>query len=144
MKFELDFEKVYPHPIERVWRALTEREALGSWLMETDFVASEGHAFSMWCEDGEGGTDRYLCKVLVLEPQRRMLWSWMLDGKQSEGETFVDFRLEEVASGTRLTVRHSGDRDADMVEKFKGGWPTKLKQLDAALQWMKSAARRAR
>ncbi len=134
MKFELDFEKIYPHPIERVWRALTEREALSAWLMETDFAAIEGSAFTMWCEDGEGGTDRYLCKLILFEPQRRMLWSWILDGKQREGETFVDFRLEEIANGTRLTIRHSGDRDSETVEKFKGGWPTKLEQLDAVLQ----------
>ena len=33
MKFYIDFERTFPHPIEMVWRALTDREALGAWLM---------------------------------------------------------------------------------------------------------------
>ena len=33
----IELEVDYPHPIARVWRALTESEALGSWLMPNDF-----------------------------------------------------------------------------------------------------------
>lgn len=134
MKFDIDFERVYSHPINTVWRALTESKALAAWLMDNDFVARKGHAFNMWCEDDAGGTDHYVCRVLELDPPRRMLWSWLLDGRQSEGETLVEFRLETVESGTRLTVRHSGDRDRDTVEKFKGGWPEKLTQLQELLK----------
>ena len=133
MKFDIEFERVYPHPIDTVWRALTDSRALAAWLMENDLVAREGHAFNMWCEDGEGGTDRYLCKVLELEPQRRMLWSWLLDDNQQQSATFVEFRLEATENGTRLTIRHTGDRDRDTVEKFKGGWPVKLDQLEETL-----------
>lgn len=133
MKFEIAFERVYPHAIDRVWSALVEREALGAWLMETDFVAAQGRDFRMWCDDGKGGMDTYLCRVLEIEPQRRMLWSWVLEEDQGEGETLVEFRLEEVADGTRVTIRHSGDRDRETIEKFKGGWPVKLEQLEEAL-----------
>jgi len=134
VKFELDFERVYPHPVDKVWRALTEPAALAAWLMDNDFVAREGQVFSMWCEDGAGGTDHYACTVLALEPPNRMLWSWVLDGSQREGETFVEFRLQATDTATRLTVRHSGDRDRRTVEKFKGGWPAKLDQLGTVLE----------
>ena len=133
MNFDIDFERVYSHPIDTVWRALTESRALAAWLMDNDFVAREGYAFNMWCGAGEGGTDRYLCEVLELEPPRRMLWSWLLDGNQDQGATFVEFRLETAGDRTRLTVRHTGHRDRDTVEKFKGGWPVKLDQLEQAL-----------
>lgn len=129
MKFDLSFEQTYPYPIDKVWRALTDRTALGAWLMETDFVLEPGREFQMWCDDGDGGTDRYICKVLALEPPRRMVWSWVLDGRESEGETIVAFNLEPVGDGTRLTVRHSGDRDPAVIDAFKSGWPSKLGDL---------------
>ena len=39
----IEHEQTYPHPPERVWRALTEPAELGAWLMPTDFVALAGH-----------------------------------------------------------------------------------------------------
>ena len=133
MKFEIELTRTYPHPVEKVWRALTEPGALGEWLMETDFVAEEGREFTMWCEDGEGHTDIYLCRVLELEPQRRMLWSWLLKGRETDGATTVEFILEAVEEGTRVTIIHRGDRDEDTIERFRGGWPVKLDQLGDTL-----------
>lgn len=134
MKFEIAFERIYPHPVERVWDALTNRAALGAWLMETDFVAELGRAFRMSCDDGEGGTDVYACRVLELEPPSLMVWSWLLEGSEEKLATVVAFRLEKVPGGTRLTVTHSGDRDPDMVERFKSGWPVKLEELADTLR----------
>ena len=134
MNFELEFSRSFPHPPEKVWRALTTPQALGQWLMETDFVAEEGRDFRMWCDDGEGHTDVYLCTVLEMERQKRMLWSWTLQGREQEGATTVEFRLEAEGGGTRVTVVHRGDRDEDTIERFKGGWPVKLAQLGEALE----------
>jgi uncharacterized protein YndB with AHSA1/START domain len=103
--------------------------------MKTDFVPAKDSDFQMWCDDGEGGTDRYLCKVLAFEPPHRMMWSWLLDGRQDQGETYVEFHLQEVDEGTRLTIRHSGDRDRDIIENFKTGWPYKLDRLDETLRF---------
>ncbi|PWE29371.1 polyketide cyclase [Maritimibacter sp. 55A14] len=133
MKFELEFERVYPHPVEKVWKALTDPRLLGKWLMETDFAPVVGREFNMWCDDGEGGTDRYICKLLALEPPRYMRWSWLLDGSQHLGETEVTFRLEETGTGTCLSIVHSGDRDPKIIEAFKGGWPWKMEILDDLL-----------
>lgn len=134
MKFRLELERTFPHPIEKVWRALTDARALGAWLMRTDFVPEVGREFRMWCDDGKGGTDTYLCKVLAIEPPRRMLWSWVLETRQGEGPTTVEFVLEEVATGTRLMLRHSGDRDKETVERFESGWPAKLDLLGGELE----------
>lgn len=133
MKFDLEFERTFPHPIDKVWRALTDPEALGAWLMETDFRPEQGCSFRMWCRNESGGTDTYVCSVVSLEAPHRMAWSWVLEGRQEEGDTRVEFRLREVDGGTHLTVRHTGDRDALTVERFKGGWPVKLRQLGESL-----------
>ena len=133
MKFNIAFERVYPHSLDAVWQALIEPSALGQWLMETDFVAEKGREFQMWCENSNGSKDRYLCKVISIEPKTRMYWSWILDGRQSEGETYVDFELAEVSEGTQLTIRHSGTRDPATIESFKTGWPYKLGLLGEVL-----------
>jgi len=133
MQFDISFERTFPHPIAKVWRALTDASALGTWLMKTDFIAETGRTFRMWCDDDQGGTDLYICKVLALEPQRRMVWSWVVDGQQVTGKSIVEFKLEEVPEGTRLTIRHRGDLDPDMIEQFEGGWPTKIEMLGEAI-----------
>jgi uncharacterized protein YndB with AHSA1/START domain len=134
MKFEIDFEQIYPHPVEKVWNAITNRDALGAWLMETDIEPELGCHFHMWCEDGKGGTDRYVCEMLEFAPPTRMVWSWLLEGREGDAPTQVEFQLEDVSGGTRLRVRHCGDRDTETIDRFKGGWPVKLEQLGAALQ----------
>ena len=133
MNFDVSFERVYSHSIDALWTALTDPNALGQWLMETDFVAEEGRAFRMWCENADGSKDLYHCKVISIEPKVRMLWSWILDGRQSDGDTFVAFELSEVESGVRLTIRHSGDRDPATIEAFKNGWPYKMELLVTVL-----------
>lgn len=129
MKFDIIFERVYPHSPDAVWHALTDAAALGQWLMRTNFVPEAGRAFAMWCTNPDGGTDRYKCEVISIEPMSRMLWSWLLDGRTEEGKTFVEFKIDQLAEGTRLTIRHSGDRDQATIDAFKSGWPDKLDVL---------------
>lgn len=133
MSFEIVMERVYPHPRDRVWRALTDRAALGAWLMETDLVPEADRDFRMWCDNGAGGTDIYLGRVLNIEPPERMLWSWRLDGEPQEHETLIGFALDPVAGGTRLTLTHRGELDPETIARFKSGWPAKLDALEAVL-----------
>ena len=39
-------EKEFPHPPEKVWRALTESSLIEQWLMKNDFQPVAGHSFS--------------------------------------------------------------------------------------------------
>ncbi|MDX1406256.1 MAG: SRPBCC domain-containing protein [Woeseiaceae bacterium] len=134
MKFEIALERVYPHPIDEVWAGLTTSEAISEWLMETNnFVAQVGHRFEMRCLDDHGHEDVYRCEVLDLEPPTRMRWSWVLRGNEDRGHTEVEFRLEPADAGTRLTLWHRGDRDKEMLERFRLGWPDKLEQLAGLL-----------
>ncbi len=81
----------------------------------------------MWC-DGEGGdTDTNICALLDFDPPNRTLWSWVLDGSQHQGDTSVEFTVESVASGIKVINTHTGDRDPETIEKFKGRWPYKRK-----------------
>lgn len=134
MRFDVDFERILPHPVGAVWKALTDRRALSAWLNETaDFEPVVGKGFQMRCTDESGHEDVYLCRVLELEPRRFMAWSWQLQETEPREPTRVEFHLETVADGTRLRVRHSGDRDPAVIERFRSGWPAKLADLDHVL-----------
>lgn len=134
MRFDLTFERVYSHPVETVWQALVNPAALGQWLMETDFVPEIGRDFQMWCHNPDGETDRYLCRVLMVEPPSRLAWSWILEGRQDGAEDVVEFTLQAVAAGTRLTIHHHGDLDQAAIGAFKSGWPKKLDLLSQRLE----------
>ena len=41
----IEREAVYPHPPERVWRALVDPNELSAWLMPTDFAPEVGRDF---------------------------------------------------------------------------------------------------
>ncbi|MDX1401380.1 MAG: SRPBCC domain-containing protein, partial [Kiloniellales bacterium] len=90
MTFDLSFERVYPQPAEQVWQALSDPAALGSWLMETDFVPEVGREFTMWCDGEEGTSEKIKCALLEYDPPRRMLWSWQHESAQQQAETFVE------------------------------------------------------
>lgn len=96
--------RTYPHPREKVWRALTEPELLARWLMPNDFEARVGHRFTFQAEPAPGFDGVVHCEVQELEPPVRLVLSW------SGGpiDTVVTFVLEETPAGTTLTMEQSG------------------------------------
>jgi uncharacterized protein YndB with AHSA1/START domain len=116
-----------PYSIEEVWTAVTDSAHLGDWLMPNDFEPLLGRRFTLRCPPGAGVRGWVDCVVLELEPPRRMVWSW---SNRSEAEpSQVEFRLEPTAGGTRLTLIHSREADAEQRRRFTSGWKEKLPLL---------------
>lgn len=120
---------VYPHPVERVWRALVDPAELGIWLMPTDFVPEVGRRFTL--DDPHLGV--ITGEVLAADPPRllRCRWSGIF------GDTVVTFELTPVAGGTRLRLEHAGweERAATDCDMFDQGWGGKLaRDLPAVLR----------
>lgn len=136
MKRDVRLSRVYPHPPELVWRALTDPTLLGEWLMPNDFRPEVGHAFTMRSEPQPGWDGVVRLKVLALEPPSLMRWSW----KGGPLDTEVTFRLEpEIVlsqPATRLTLEHTGFRGAPaiLVSFIMGaGWGDMMARLFPAL-----------
>ena len=102
----LRVEKVYPHPRDRVWRALTERELLERWLMPNDFEPTVGHRFTFQTEPGPGFDGVVRCEVLELVEGERLKISWV----GGPIDTEVTFVVSDAGDGTRLVVEQSGFR----------------------------------
>jgi uncharacterized protein YndB with AHSA1/START domain len=102
----LRFEVVYPHKMESVWQALTDREALAEWLMPNDFRAELGHQFTFRTDPAPGFDGIINCKVIQCEPPRRLAYTWA----SSNGiDTVVLFALEPFGdAGTKLVLEHNG------------------------------------
>ena len=132
MKFDLVFEEIFPHPIETVWRALTDGAALASWLMPNDFVPQIGHRFSLRSPAIPGWPGRAECEVLDMDPPRRMVWSWR--SSDTGAPTTLTFELSAVPAGTRVTLRHAGDADPAMADLIRSRWPVKLRDLQSLLE----------
>jgi uncharacterized protein YndB with AHSA1/START domain len=99
-------EVFYPHAPERVWRALTDPNALARWLMPNDFQPRLGHRFTFRTRPVPPHFDGVVrCQVTELDPPWLLAYTW------SGGpgvETVVSFRLAGEGGGTRLSFEQSG------------------------------------
>jgi uncharacterized protein YndB with AHSA1/START domain len=126
---QIEHEEMYPHPPERVWRALTDPAEIGVWLMPADFVALAGHKFTLDARPSLGIIDG---EVLDVQPPRLLRCRW----SGGFGQTVVTFTLTPVGSGTQLRVTHAGWDEQGLPHRdgFDRGWHDKLtKDLPALL-----------
>jgi uncharacterized protein YndB with AHSA1/START domain len=127
VKLDLHYSEVLPHSLSRVWSALTTADALREWLMDSDFEPRVGREFTFLCPPSPGIRGYVECKVLELEPMRRIVWSWLAT---DEGDpTTVTIELEAVDGGTRLTLRHRGDVAREVRDRTAAGWTQKISEL---------------
>jgi len=130
-------------PRSRVWRALTDPAEFGSWFgirMAGAFapgvrvrgtVTHPGYEHVAWD-----------ITVERMEPERLFSWRWHPHAVErgvdysKEPTTLVEFALEDVPEGTRLTVVESGfdqvppARRAQAFRMNSDGWSQQLKAIE--------------
>ena len=123
------------HPPTAVWAALTTAEGLAGWFGNEAAIDLRpgGAAWMRWT--GEGFTANM--RVERVEEPRVFGFTWHIYGLPDDDprRTYVEFTLEPVAAGTRLTVVESGFAQLpdDAHSKAYGGntdgWATELGEL---------------
>ncbi len=130
MKRDVILERTYPYPPERVWRALTDPQAMADWLMQCPgFAPKVGHKFRFTAKPQPGWRGFVDCEVLECDPPRRLSYSW--DGDPKMKPTTVTWTLAPTAEGTRLVLEHAGFEGvrAVLVSFILGsGWKKMLDQ----------------
>jgi uncharacterized protein YndB with AHSA1/START domain len=129
-------------PVARVWKALTDHEEFGSWFrvrLDGPFAAgkpSHGHVTYPGYEHV-----RWRAVIQKMEPERLFSFTWhpyAIDEKQDysgETPTLIEFTLEKIPTGTRLTVVESGfDRlpahRRDLAFRMNStGWGTQMQNI---------------
>ena len=130
-------------PVARVWRALTDHREFGQWFR----VALEGPFVAGQVTRGRilhPGYEHIVFEALIekMEPEQLFSFTWpqiAVDPNTDYSEetpTLVEFRLEEIATGTLLIVTESGfenipaHRRDEAFRMNDGGWAQQLKNIE--------------
>ncbi|RFU64488.1 SRPBCC domain-containing protein [Peribacillus saganii] len=95
---------IFNAPIQKVWDAVATSEGIAAWFMPNDFQPEAGYEFHL-----QGPFGPSPCKVLELDPPKRLVFSWDLFGWH------VSFELKELDGQTEFTLVHSGWGAADDI-----------------------------
>ena len=122
------------HSPDKVWAALTTAEGLGTWFGNEAAIDLRpgGSAWMKW----SGGYKADLRVERVEEPTV-FGFTWQIFGLPEDDprRTYVEFTLEPVGAGTRLTVVESGfaqlpdDAHHTAYDGNTDGWPQELGEL---------------
>jgi uncharacterized protein YndB with AHSA1/START domain len=121
----LVFTRDLRHPVEKVWRALSERGQLREWapyVPDRD-LTSEGPAI-LGMLDADGTEQPMTGSVLRVEPPRLL--------EHAFGSDVLRWELLPTAEGTRLVLRHSF-ADGAWSSALAAGWHICLDVADALL-----------
>ena len=101
-------------PPERVFHALTSEEIVEWWgsaeTYRTTKWSGDLRVGGAWRTDGIGADGKRFSvggEFVEIDPPRKLVHTWRADW-DGGNVTTVTFRLEPIAGGTRLTLRHEG------------------------------------
>jgi len=124
----LVIERELPHPLEKVWRALTQGPLIQEWLMANDFQPLVGHQFKFRSTPMPNWNGVIDCEVLAVEPNQKLSYSWSSLGLVS----VVVWSLVATSGGTLLRMEQSGFRP-DQEAAYQGanyGWQKFIGNLE--------------
>lgn len=156
---DLRLRRELPYPPELVWRAVSEREALGSWFMANDLVPELNASFTFRKKPQPGWDGVTYCQVTELDPPRRIALSYRgrasgvktlacagveseqldraAEGVFTELDTVLCFAVEPGPVGAVLVLDHSGFKGFKqvIVSYVMGmGWGKVLGRLPRTLE----------
>jgi uncharacterized protein YndB with AHSA1/START domain len=101
-------ERVFPHPPEKLWRALTEGPLLAQWMMKNDFEPVVGRRFQFRADPAPNWSGIVDCEVLVVDPLQRLSYNWGVGDPAGGLQWVVLWTLTPVEGGTHLRMEQSG------------------------------------
>ena len=123
------FRRRIPHPVERVWKALTDPADLIRWWGDVDVELAEGGRFTIrWLnEDDQGERVVMPARITRLEPERVL---------ELEGDPHgvLRFELSPAGDGTELTFTARTELPEDFESKVLAGWHYHLDALAQTLE----------
>jgi uncharacterized protein YndB with AHSA1/START domain len=102
----------YAHPIEKVWRAVTDPELIAQWTKEglggraEGFAPVAGTRFRFVAKPQPFWRGFVECEVLEVRAPSLLRYSWV--GDQGDRPTWVTYQLVAIAGSTRFTFDHTG------------------------------------
>jgi uncharacterized protein YndB with AHSA1/START domain len=98
-RYTVEYVRIYPHPIERVWRAVTDASEISIWFWQGTSEAELGGAYLFGPEDsGFKGV------ITAFEPPRLVRYAGPTRGGK---ESYFQCELTRVDGGTQLVFTQS-------------------------------------
>jgi uncharacterized protein YndB with AHSA1/START domain len=131
----LVIERVFSHPPEKLWRALTESPLIAQWMMNNDFEPVAGRRFQFRAEPMPNWNGIVDCEVLIVEPFEHLSYSWGVGGDASGLQWVVLWTLTPAEGGTHVRMEQSGFRP-DQQAAYQGanyGWQKFIGGLESVV-----------
>jgi uncharacterized protein YndB with AHSA1/START domain len=110
---------------EEVWEALTDEDRLEEWMApDVELDPDEGGEIAV-----RDGDDQRNGTVETMEENERFAFTWSRPG---EGESFVEFTIEALPGGSRVTVVET---PIGPTATAIGGWGPCLARLQRSLRF---------
>lgn len=129
--------RVLQAPVERVYKAFTDKQALEYWLPpygftgavhEIDVRVGGGYRMS-FTNFGTGFSHSFTTRYLELVPNERIRHTDRFDDENLPGEMQVTVEMTAVPSGTELRIVQEGIPSLIPVDSCYVGWQESLAQL---------------
>lgn len=119
-------EKVYNASVQKVWKAITDRDQMSQWYFDLEeFKPEVGFEFTFFGGD-ENKQWEHHCRVTEVVPNKKISYTWRYPGYT--GDSLVTWELFDENGKTKLVLTHSGWHTFPESEtgfkksNFVGGW----------------------
>jgi uncharacterized protein YndB with AHSA1/START domain len=136
-KPSLTLKRYYGVPIEKVYRAWTDPEALKRWfgpsdegrilVAETNIKVGGRYRIVMEMADGEQHRVGGIYREVIPNEKLTFTWAWE---STPERESLVTIKLKKAGGGTDMTLTHEQFFDEAARDRHEHGWTGTLERLD--------------
>jgi uncharacterized protein YndB with AHSA1/START domain len=134
----LVISRTYPATVERVFKAWTDANQLGQWFAPSDDHTTQasvdlrvGHEYRISITHKGGAVHTVLGTYRVIEPPRKLVYTWRWEGAPADTLVTVDFTPQ--GDDTQVTITHDQFADAETRGKHNEGWNGCLDRLQRFL-----------
>jgi uncharacterized protein YndB with AHSA1/START domain len=120
-------EKSVKAPVERVWKALTDKDQMKQWFFDLSAFRPEVGFEFLFAGKGQKGQEyMHRCKIAGVVPLKKLAFTWAYEGYP--GESIVTFELTSLENTTMVKLTHEGlaSFPADQPDfdrsSFNAGW----------------------
>jgi uncharacterized protein YndB with AHSA1/START domain len=131
MADKIKLERFYNHPIQTVWAAISEVDAISDWFIQADFKPQVGYQYTFTHE-----TTTVRGTVLEVNDPNKLVYTWIVGNTTAVTE--VSWSLSPKGSGTQLVLEHDGfdnyqESAVAMFDSSVQGWQAVAEALEKYL-----------
>jgi len=129
-------------PVSRVWQAITDYRQFGQWFCVdlNEPFAPGSRSTGLTTYPGYEGHE-WLAQIETMEPETLFAFHWHHEDIEpglppaQQPTTRVEFKLEDISEGTRLTITESGFAALPATKRIEAirlntqGWDIQAKQI---------------